>query len=358
MLDFWNDIINSTSIINSATILSLLLAVIFFIYQEFRSSRERAKETQRLKEEIISLIIRNEVNDNISLDSVAQLEVILEGFDLLKDTRLGYKPKDILKIAYTRVYENEYTSEAVRKKVLGRLEAYIEEYDNSNESISEDIYSHKHMTMTTYIIVIVVLILYSFCMIIGLYIQTNIGTPFFKMVIMSLSCILPIMAIKYLYSVSSQLTLKLIRISNAIKDMETIKHVRQVKDVNRELMKKVTNEYETKDEIKFEDLFTSDKNIVKNILEYRLIIEKLTRELYCRKFNEADSRIPLSRLIRVLAKDGVLSADMADRFIKIYFLSNQVAHEGFVSNSEISEDWLFGSMVTMANYLKEELQKL
>ncbi|WP_338782666.1 hypothetical protein [Bacillus paranthracis] len=50
-MNFFNNVINSSPVINTVTILSLILAIIFFLYQEIKQRKEQQKEIIRLKEE-------------------------------------------------------------------------------------------------------------------------------------------------------------------------------------------------------------------------------------------------------------------------------------------------------------------
>ncbi|MDR4392780.1 hypothetical protein FO493_15415, partial [Bacillus paranthracis] len=61
-MNFFNNVINSSPVINTVTILSLILAIIFFLYQEIKQRKEQQKEIIRLKEEVINMVIRNHVN--------------------------------------------------------------------------------------------------------------------------------------------------------------------------------------------------------------------------------------------------------------------------------------------------------
>lgn len=364
MIDLWNSMISSTEIINSATILSLLLAVIFFVYQEYKTTKDRAKETLRLKEEIISLIIRNEVNDNISISNINQLEIILQGFDLLKDTRLGYKTKDILKIAYTRVYENEYTNEDMRRKVLERLQNYIDEYDNSKLSINEDLYSHKHMIMTTYSVSVITIIIYTICMLINIYIQNNESNTILRFTIFFLTFVFPIASIKYLYGISSKITLKVLRVVNALKNIDSnilinIKNKIEVDSEINDLNKKVdkNTNYEDLEVVKFEDLFSGNKSVIKEIMEYRLIIETLIKKIYKNTFGDFDYRKPVILLTKDLAKKGVLNPGMIEEVRIIYTLSSEIVHEGRLIKDVMPEEILLVNMKKIANYLNEILEK-
>ena len=366
MIEFWNNIISSTEIINSATILSLLLAVIFFVYQEYKGTKERAKETLRLKEEIVSLIIRNEVNDNIS--NINQLEIILEGFDLLKDTRLGYKTKDILKIAYTRVYENEYTEEGVRKKVLDRLQSYIDEYNDSKLSISEDLYSHKHMTMTTYSVVVMTIVIYTICMLLNIYTQNNENHIIVKFIVFFLTFIFPIASVKYIYDISSKLTLKILRLINALKDIETnktndinreIKNKKEVETLINDINKGIVSNKESNNisTVKFEDLFKGDKKIINEIMEYRLIIETLIKEIYENRFGEFGNRKSINLLVKDLSKAEVIDINLAEDIRGIYSMASKVIHEGYLNNDIMQEERLLIDMKILANYIYEISEK-
>lgn len=368
MIDFWNNIISSTEIINSATILSLILAVIFFVYQEYKGTKERAKETLRLKEEIVSLIIRNEVNDNTSISNINQLEIILDGFDLLKDTRLGYKTKDILKIAYTRVYENEYTEEHVRKKVLDRLQSYIDEYNDSKLSISEDLYSHKHMTMTTYGVVIMTIVIYTICMLLNIYTQNNENHIIVKFIVFLLTFIFPIASVKYIYDISSKLMLKILRLINALKYIE----INKTNNANKETKNKTEDETlinninkcigsDEKDyniaTVKFEDIFTGDKKIVNEIMEYRLIIETLIREIYHNKFGKLAPRIYITSLLKDLSKAEVITLDLAEEIQRIYSKASIVLHEGSLNDDIMQEEILLRDMKIIANCTYKVFEK-
>lgn len=82
-MKFFNDIINSSSVINTATILSLILAIAFFYIKRLNKEKSDKKEIIRLKEEIINLVIRNHVNSEVHIFRI-DLDSLIEGFEKIK----------------------------------------------------------------------------------------------------------------------------------------------------------------------------------------------------------------------------------------------------------------------------------
>lgn len=138
MNDFWESIVGSASIVNSTTIISLPLAIIFFIYQEYRTRRSHAREVLRLRDEITSLIIRNHVNNEVHVSKI-DLQVIISRFEIFKNCRLKMSNIEIIKIVYAKVYENEHISNVMRLQLLKELEEIMNSYEigliESNELV-------------------------------------------------------------------------------------------------------------------------------------------------------------------------------------------------------------------------------
>lgn len=110
------------------TYLSLIFAIVFFIYQEVSKRRNKTKEVQRLKDEFINMIIRNHINSNLEIVQV-DFDTVISGFEKLKSCKLLYSKKDILEMIYAKVSDNEHIESQVRIIILKQTKAILTDVD-------------------------------------------------------------------------------------------------------------------------------------------------------------------------------------------------------------------------------------
>ncbi|MCZ8537112.1 hypothetical protein M9R32_07975 [Paenisporosarcina quisquiliarum] len=125
-----------------ATYLSLIIAIIFFIYQEFSKARNKTKETLRLKDEFINMIIRNHINSNLEIAQV-DFDIVISGFEKLKSCKLIYSKKDFLEMIYAKVSDNEHIESRIRINILKQTKAVLTDVsleENENKVNSSKFY--------------------------------------------------------------------------------------------------------------------------------------------------------------------------------------------------------------------------
>ncbi len=110
------------------TYLSLIVAIVFFIYQEVSKRRNKTKEVQRLKDEFINMIIRNHINSNLEIVQV-DFDTVISGFEKLKSCKLLYSKKDFLEMIYAKVSDNEHIESRVRIIILKQTKAVLTDID-------------------------------------------------------------------------------------------------------------------------------------------------------------------------------------------------------------------------------------
>lgn len=118
----------SMDLADIATYLSLIIAIIFFIYQEVSKARNKTNEALRLKDEFINMIIRNHINSNLEIVQV-DFDTVISGFEKLKSCKLLYSKKDLLEMIYAKVSDNEHIESSVRINILKQTKAVLTDLD-------------------------------------------------------------------------------------------------------------------------------------------------------------------------------------------------------------------------------------
>ncbi len=112
------NIIKQSSVILG--VVSLVITLGIALVQERRKSKELDKETIRLTDEIVTIIIRNCLS-NISIKHV-DLNILIEGFSKIRNGNLRYNAKTIMTMVYAKIYENDHLNENDKKSLLSEIE--------------------------------------------------------------------------------------------------------------------------------------------------------------------------------------------------------------------------------------------
>lgn len=125
MQNFLSNIIEQSNMILG--VVSVVITIGLAIIQERRKSKELDKETIRLTDEIVMIIIRNCLS-NISIKHV-DLNILIEGFGKIRNGCLKYNAKTIMTMVYAKVYENDHLSEMDKKSLLTEIEYELRTID-------------------------------------------------------------------------------------------------------------------------------------------------------------------------------------------------------------------------------------
>ncbi|MGQ3480836.1 hypothetical protein [Paenibacillus sp. TY11] len=359
MFDFWNSLISSVSLVNSATILSLLIGILIFIYQEYKRRREQEKEVIRLKEEIVSLVIRNHVNSGVPVSSI-DLNSIIEGYELLKNSKLRLDVRGISMMVYARIYENEHITDSIRLKFLKEVEEIINscgfEYISStekNNSEENNLISSRLSLMISLLLVVTAIGIIS-----KLYEKYQVNELLLYILIF-ISVILIMFSNSFMNTIVNRMlagNFKFFdRKSRSMKKQENL--MRRI-----ETMPNILNNNLMTKEVKFEEVF-NDKEKILEVVEQRVLLEGLLRQIYFEVFQE-DNKKPLHYLVSELNKKGILPNHVTYPLKKAYSISSYVAHEATIPEEVVDYQSFISSLKeTVAElykiwtYIKDENSK-
>ncbi|PLR94590.1 hypothetical protein [Bacillus sp. T33-2] len=324
MKKFIDGIVNSSEIVNTATILSLILAVIFFSYQEIKHRREQRKEILRLKDEITNLVIRNHVNSGVPIAHI-DFDTFINGFEKVKNCNINVNAVDIAKMVYARVYENEHITKETRLELLKQIDELISTYEydlKSGEITKENLISSTLFTRISLIITLITYILITqFAEFTKIKLNINNGIT---ILIIALSIFL-LLVIKPILDSKVWTLLEILRKDKVTRNKEILSH-----GSNNVLIKEYKDNTETNDPILFDDYFEK-KDEIRATYEQRILLETILRKLYFKLKNE-HTKLPVQRIIHILIENEVISIGFANEIKAVYRASNYVVHEGELPN--------------------------
>ncbi len=107
---------------------SFLLSIIVIIFQEAKENKKKSKESSMLTDEIINHIVRNTIQRDIRILEI-DINILLDGFLLLKNVDLKCNVKDLMKMIYMKIYENEFVDKETKTSILNELEMSLKEHE-------------------------------------------------------------------------------------------------------------------------------------------------------------------------------------------------------------------------------------
>ncbi|NQD68454.1 hypothetical protein HP456_21335 [Bacillus haikouensis] len=344
------EFIYSTDIVNTATILSVILAIVFFLYQEYKKRKEHQKEILQLRDQVINLVIRNHVNSGVKLTNI-DLESFIDGFEKTKNCSLRLRSDDISRMVYAKVYENEHIASELRLELLNQLEELI---SSNKYEVTVEQQSEKDQTSISTSRISIVVILFLFILLLQMIIK-YFDFDYFKVIIMT-SVVIIILSI-----LKPEIDIIIGKLVNGLLKSEKNEKIQNRGDTNFVVNKKRTVNFSSSalkktvsQNIKFEDYFL-EADEIRRTFEKRILIESIIRRLYLLVYNE-DTKMPVYRVINKLVDEGVLPKELAQEVNIIYRLSSYVIHEG-QKPPEINEfNELINPMQDIADILNDLLE--
>ncbi|KPB06035.1 hypothetical protein AAV98_03700 [Bacillus sp. CHD6a] len=352
-MEFLENTINSSNLVNSATILSLFLAIIFFVYQEYKRRKERQKEILQLQDQIINLVIRNHVNSGITISKI-DIKSFINGFEMLKNCKLRLEIEDITQMIYAKVYENEHIPRDTRLDMLRHLEELIGEfrYEITDERQSEnDPLSFNITRISAFIMIGLFMLAIQFVE--GFNKSLNLNN-FLLVVLITLTIIVlgllkPIMDkfINYLID----LMFGFIKMNKtSVSENKT-----NVKGNHNEFSFSNVDKVVAK-EVKFEEYFNDNEGI-RTTLEQRVLIESMLRQIYYKLTNE-NTTLPLYRITTTLVEKEIISKAFSNEVMVLYKASSYVVHEGKLPPNITEYNQLINGMQDISNKLYKILNTI
>ncbi len=337
----WNSIISSTSFVNTVTIFSLFLTVIFFVYQEQRSRKEHTRERLRLRDEITNLIIRNHVSNGVPISEV-DLQIVIDGFESLRNSSLKLSTVEVIEMVYAKVYENEHISNEMRVQLLKELEGILNSYSTGllENKLNEDDEININSRMT---------VLLSFPVLMLVLALVNFLTEKANMNVFGSTIIMLTLFFGYAY-ITPTLNSWLEKLINGKgQKEEKNKLPERMLQVNENKLN--LSDPDTLEEVSFEQLFQNRKYI-HEVIEQRMILEKILTNLYAKIFDER-SRLSISRMISLLVRENILDQNLAYSLKKLYQYSSFVIHEGKLHQEVSSYEDLINNLKSATSLLNQ-----
>lgn len=329
------------------TILGVFLTIMFFIYQEWRSRKQQDKESLRLTEELVNLIIRNCINNNLALKEV-DLGLLIDGFILIKNCKWSYSLEEILKMVYAKVYENEHISKEIRPTLLKDIEDKIIEleYESHNLEMVTDNKDRFLITPFPILVATVITVFVSFItfkidpkLLVNENIIVILAIPLFLALITSIG--LPKFSLQMLESINRIL----------FGEQNTITFKEDSKINFSDIGVKAPTE-----EVKIESL-TNNSSMIKEILNQKFILEKLIKNLYSIVFPQTKGYPPFIRQLDKLFTEGILDESLMIELRKCFQEINYYLHNDEESIHRISIEILINLAKNYSKILEQKIKE-
>lgn len=287
------------------SVLSVILTIATFVYTERKKMKEQTKQSIQLIDDIVNLIVRNCVNNQINVSKI-NLQCILEGFSLLKDGRINCNQDQLIKMVYTRVYENEFLVPDVKKKLLDELENNLFSTDYEEVTKTDD------TSIQNKVINIIILFAGTLATAVSIYTATNsikdsqqLNTGIKAVLIIVLVILFSVFIIKALVPLMVKYA-SIEVIDTSSNKSEPIESVKGIVFPGAEFY---ASSEENVNEIKISDIGKKE-DIIVEALKQKYILENLIRKIYTLK-SEGDSRkypiiLMLKRLKEYLIDEQLL----------------------------------------------------
>ncbi|WP_213423674.1 hypothetical protein [Bhargavaea massiliensis] len=314
-------VISTSEFSATIAILSVLLTIGFFSFQEVRQKKHSTKETIRLTEELVNLIIRNSVNRDLNISNV-NLTYMLEGMMYSKDFNLRHNTEQILKMVYAKVYENEHISMEIRPSLLSEIEDRInyltyEEVDLPNNGDKRSVWSLSISVVTAATVSLIP------SWIIG-YVEPGKGTVsnvLLLLVVLVFIVIIPLIIIKIVQPI--------VRNYKNAKESSTLTTNSSQINVNTvPAIINNTHSFSSPDkEIEFTS-FVEDAPALLEVFKQRFILENLINELLRNTDKDVQKNYSPIKALMILRDNKTIDRDLYANLRDLLRFANSVIHEG------------------------------
>ncbi|BCB05609.1 hypothetical protein [Bacillus sp. KH172YL63] len=331
----------STSEFNTTiAILSVLLTIGFFSVQEVRQRKHSTKETIRLTEELVNLIIRNSVNKNLNISNI-NLTYMLEGMMISKNFNLRHNTEQILKMVYAKVYENEHISIDVRPSLLSEIEDRInslmyEEVDLPYNSDKRSVWSLSISIVAAAVISLIP------SWIIG-YVEPSkgvISNSLLLILVLAFIVAFPLVIIKVIQPIVRNYKITKQNANPANGNQISINTVPTFPSlINDTHSSSVTDK-----EIDFNSLVEDGPTVIE-VFKQRYILENLINELIRKTLKDHQKYFSPVKSLMLLRDNNIIGIEFYHNLRELLRFANSVVHEGT-------------SQHIKSNYMEEIINKM
>ncbi|WLV25872.1 hypothetical protein QR721_06630 [Aciduricibacillus chroicocephali] len=363
-----SEVIGESEFGSLISILGLIITITVFIYQERGKLQEKTKETMRLTEELVNLIVRNSLSNGngIPLRSI-NLTYFLEGYKQLKNSVMREDNILLSKMVYAKIYENEHIANNVREQMLIEVKDIIEEFEES-ANIKKKTFGIRGLVklfFSSIFVTALVILIFVLPSWLKVLVQTDTLSGTLKVIIFITLVLLALVIIPITINVVIKpLVTEIDNLLDLADDnflnwkRKYGKNVGREKSSGNEPLIKPTQEKSDEDNLNRLNLlrFVNDEKILVEIFKHRFMLERYIREIFTRKFKgDTDRYYTFSKLLNQLISDRIIDKDLGGMAKKLYSWSSKVIHEGDQEIDQVMYQNNIASMNRLVQYFEDIL---
>ena len=356
------------------SILGLIITIAVFIYQERGKRQEKTKETMRLTEELVNLIVRNSISNGsgIPFRSI-NLTYFLEGYKQLKNSDMREDNIRLSKMVYAKIYENEHIANNVREQMLIEVKDIIEEFEERANSKRKNlgIRGLAKLLFSSVFVAALVILIFVLPSWMKVLVQTDTLSGALKVTIFITLVLLALVIIPIIINILIKpLVTEIDNLLDIADDhflnwkrkrgKKSKNNTRREKSGSNETVIKPAQEKSNEDKLSSLNLkrFIDNEMILVETFKHRFMLERYIREIFMRKFEgENDRKYPISKLLNQLIYDRIIDKEIGDLAKRLYSWSSKVIHEGDQDIDQVVYQDNIASMNGLLQYFEDLLSK-
>ncbi|ABY42426.1 hypothetical protein [Bacillus mycoides] len=355
------------------SILGLIITISVFIYQERGKRQEKTKETMRLTEELVNLIVRNSISNGsgIPFRSI-NLTYFLEGYKQLKNSEMKEDNIRLSKMVYAKIYENEHIANNVREQMLIEVKDIIEEFEERANSKRKNLGVRGLAKLLFSLVLVTALVILIFVLPswMRVLVQTDTLSGALKVTIFIILFLLALVIIPIIINILIKpLVTEVDNLLDIADDhwkrgknnKNNKNNTRCEQSSSNEPVIKPAQEKSSEERLSSLNLkrFINDETILVETFKHRFMLEQYIREIFTRKFEGENyyMRYPISKLLNQLIYDEIIDKEIGELAKKLYSLTSRVIHEGDRDIDQVVYQDTIASMNRLLQYFEDLLSK-
>lgn len=355
------------------SILGLIITISVFIYQERGKRQEKTKETMRLTEELVNLIVRNSISNGsgIPFRSI-NLTYFLEGYKQLKNSEMREDNIRLSKMVYAKIYENEHIANNVREQMLIEVKDIIEEFEERANSKRKNlgVRGLAKLLFSSVFVMALVILIFVLPSWMRVLVQTDTLGGALKVTIFIILFLLALVIIPIIINILIKPLVTEIDNLLDIADDHFLNWKRKrgnnKKNTGREQSSssghviKPTHENSNKGKLSSLNLkrFIDDETILVETFKRRFMLERYIIVIFTRKFEGENYRkYTIIKLLNQLIYDRIIDEEIGKLAKKLYLWSSKVIHEGDRDIDQVVYQDNIASMNGLLQYFEDLLSE-
>ncbi|PHE73271.1 hypothetical protein COF47_22835 [Bacillus wiedmannii] len=356
------------------SILGLIITISVFIYQERGKRQEKTKETMRLTEELVNLIVRNSISNGsgIPFRSI-NLTYFLEGYKQLKNSEMKEDNIRLSKMVYAKIYENEHIANNVREQMLLEVKDIIGEFEERADSERKNLGARglAKLFFSSVVVTALVTLMFVLPSWMRVLVQTDTLSGALKVTIFIILFLLALVIIPIIINILIKPLVTEIDNLLDIADDHFLNwkrkrgnkgknNTRREHSSSNEPVIKPAQEISNKGKLSSLNLkrFIDDETILVETFKHRFMLERYIREIFTRKFEDENYRkYTISKLLNQLIYDRIIDKEIGELAKKLYSWSSKVIHEGDQDIDQVVYQDNIASMNKLLQHFEDLLSK-